>query len=176
MFKNSALANLSRKSLDERVRVRNFRGGFGIEKNYTFILNLKDKALKTYGTPLNRYQKIDMLLAKAICDTSNSNTITLVRNCSLIGNGVGQQSRVIGAKVAIMLAKKSKHTINSAIAASDSFFPFADGAGFLARAGVAAIIATSGSLNDKKVIKYLAKRKVTLCHIPDEKARGFYNH
>ena len=43
--------------------------------------------------------------------------------------------------------------ITSSVAASDAFFPFADGIEELANAGVEAIIQPGGSINDKKVIK-----------------------
>ena len=45
-----------------------------------------------------------------------------------------------------------KKIINS-VAASDAFFPFADGIEELTRVGVSAIIQPGGSINDKKIIK-----------------------
>ena len=43
--------------------------------------------------------------------------------------------------------------IDNCVAASDAFFPFADGIEQLVETGVTAIIQPGGSINDKKVIK-----------------------
>ena len=43
--------------------------------------------------------------------------------------------------------------IKNSVAASDAFFPFADGIEQLAETGVEAIIQPGGSINDKKIIE-----------------------
>jgi phosphoribosylaminoimidazolecarboxamide formyltransferase / IMP cyclohydrolase len=128
-----------------------------------------------YGSATAQQEK-DMLLAKAICDTSNSNTITLVSGGALVGNGVGQQARVYGAQLAITRATACQHSIIGASAASDSFFPFVDGVEALTEAGVKAIISTSASVHDKDVIKYCIDKGIALYLIPDAKGRGFFGH
>ena len=50
--------------------------------------------------------------------------------------------------------KKFVNPLENIIAASDAFFPFVDGVEQLVQAGVKAIIQPSGSINDKKIIKY----------------------
>ena len=40
------------------------------------------------------------------------------------------------------------------VAASDAFFPFVDGIEKLVQSGVKAVIQPSGSINDKKIIKF----------------------
>jgi len=136
---------------------------------------LKDPDLKKHGQA-SKEQEVDMLLAKAICDTSNSNTITLVKDGALIGNGVGQQSRVACAELAISLAKKNGHELPGAVAASDSFFPFSDGPETLITAGISAIISTSGSLRDNDSVELCSRWDKPLYLIPDAKGRGFFNH
>lgn len=175
LLANPALAELNRASLDDKPIIRPVRGGFLRQPNYTFILDLADQSLEKHGR-VNEMQEVDMLLAKAICDTSNSNTITLVKNGMLIGNGTGQQSRVSGALLAISLAERSGHDVAGAVAASDSFFPFIDGPEVLTLAGVRAIISTSGSVKDSDVIEHCRKMGVILYMIPDSKGRGFYKH
>jgi phosphoribosylaminoimidazolecarboxamide formyltransferase/IMP cyclohydrolase len=172
---NNALSELDRYSLDTEMITRYVRGGFMGQPNYTYILDINDEDLKKYGQ-VSETQKYDMMLAKAICDTSNSNTITIVKACQLLGNGVGQQSRVSGAKLAIRIADDNCHNYSGAVAASDSFFPFTDGPEALVVAGITAILSTSGSVNDPKIIDYCAKCEVPLWLIPDTKGRGFYNH
>lgn len=172
---NPALSNISRESLDTAPRFRYVRGGFLSQPNYTFILDLGDPELKKYGQATLQ-QEQDMLLAKAICDTSNSNTITIVSDLALIGNGVGQQARVYGAQLALTRTQACNHSAIGACAASDSFFPFADGVKTLAEAGVRAIVSTSGSVKDNEVIEYCQKNNIVLYLIPDKLGRGFFGH
>jgi phosphoribosylaminoimidazolecarboxamide formyltransferase/IMP cyclohydrolase len=172
---NPALLDLYRGSLDRAQRFRFVRGGFLAQPNYTSILDLNDPDLVKYGQATDE-QIWDMLLAKALCDTSNSNTITLVKDGMLIGNGVGQQARVYGAELAVTRAGTGNHRTLGAVAASDSFFPFTDGVEVLANAGIKAIISTSASVNDQKVIAYCQERGVALYLIPDKKGRGFFGH
>lgn len=85
----------------------------------------------------------DMQLAWAIGSRSTSNTITIVKDGQLIGNGVGQQDRKEAAKLAVERATEAGHSLEGAVAYSDSFFPFPDGVEVLINAGVKTIFATS---------------------------------
>ncbi|MDA8088059.1 MAG: hypothetical protein M0Z75_15350 [Nitrospiraceae bacterium] len=175
LLANPALAGLGRASLDPAPRCRYVRGGFLAQPNYTYVLDLNDPELKKYGQATRR-QEDDMLMAKAIGDTSNSNTITLVKDGRLIANGVGQQARVRGAKLALNLVSYCDHDAKGASASSDSFFPFTDGVEALADGGIRAIVATSGSVKDKDVVRFCEDRGIVLYHIPDKKGRGFFGH
>ena len=160
-------------SLDQTSRIRPVRGGFLRQPNYTFVLDLKNVE---DADQLTDAQRKDMVTAWAICCTSNSNTITLVKDGQLIGNGVGQQDRVGAAELAIKRATDAGHDVNGAIACSDSFFPFSDGPMVLAQAGVQIILATSGSIRDNEVKQACSKRGVSLYLIPDTLGRGFFGH
>ena len=72
----------------------------------------------------------------------------------LIGNGAGQMSRVMSCRIATWLAKENGHEdkLKGAAAASDAFFPFADGTNILIDAGVTAIIQPGGSKRDDDTI------------------------
>jgi phosphoribosylaminoimidazolecarboxamide formyltransferase/IMP cyclohydrolase len=172
---NAELENLRRGSLDSAKRFRCVRGGMIVQPNYTYVLDLNDPDLKKHGQATTG-QEDDMLLAKAIGDTSNSNTITIVKDGSLIANGVGQQARVRGAKLAVNLVSYSEHNAEGASASSDSFFPFTDGVEVLKEAGVKAVVATSGSVKDGEIVEYCRENGIALYHIPDKKARGFFGH
>ena len=172
-IENKALS--SEIGLDAMPRFRYVRGGFLRQPNYTSMMDFSHANLKKIGDASER-QLIDMLLAWAIGSTSNSNTITLVKNSMLIGNGVGQQDRVGAAKLAIERATRSKHDINGAVAYSDSFFPFPDGPQTLIDAGVKAILTSSGSVKDQATIDVCVKNNVALYMIPDPIGRGFFGH
>ncbi len=168
-------------SLDTTPRLRQVRGGFIVQPNYTYIPNLVDhKALAFEDKPKN-FDRIvtDLALAWAVCATSNSNTITIVKNGMLIGNGVGQQARVWAAKLAVMRARDAKHAgmLRGAVACSDSFFPYTDAVKILIDAGITAIFSTSGSkIGDEKVQALCERNGVLLLQLPDIEARGFFAH
>ncbi len=175
MFENPHLAHLTVHSLDTTTRIRPVRGGFLSQPNYGFVPKLVD--LEPVCGEATKLAIGDLLLAWAIGSTSNSNTITVVRDGTLLANAVGQQSRVGSAKLAIAKAGDVIwDNLQQARAYSDSFFPFPDGIEVLADAGVEHFFATSGSKNDDIVIEFCRKRGLTLFMLPDSEARGFYGH
>lgn len=175
LLANPALGTLGRGSLDTAPRARPVRGGALEQPNYTFVLDLDAPEVETTA-PLTDAQRDDLLLAWAVGATSNSNTITLVRDGALIGNGVGQQDRVGCCALAIARATDAGHAIPGAVAYSDSFFPFPDAPQTLIDAGVSAVFSTSGSVRDDVVRQAFLDAGVPLAQLPDRAARGFYAH
>ena len=172
---NPALKNLNKESLDLQTRFRYVRGGFLAQPNYNYILNLRDENIEKI-IKAEKSEEIDMLLAWAIGATSNSNTITIVRDGYLLGNGVGQQDRVGCCELAIKRARDAGHGIVGATAYSDCFFPFVDGPQTLIENGIRLILTYSGSIRDKDVKKYCEEQKVHLYFIPNGLGRGFFGH
>lgn len=175
LLENPALKIMDRNSLDAAERYRYVRGGFLAQPNFTFVPELEAQSVERSGAAAAGVAE-DMILAWAVGSTSNSNTVTLVKDAMLIGNGVGQQDRVGGCKLAIMRATDAGHDTSGAIAYSDSFFPFVDGPEALAAAGVKAILATSGSVRDGEVADYCSGEGITLFRYPDSAGRGFFGH
>jgi phosphoribosylaminoimidazolecarboxamide formyltransferase/IMP cyclohydrolase len=190
---NPALATLNEASLDTSRRQRPVRGGVLEQPNYDFILDFSADYVQQHGG-LSDQQKRDMVLGWAVGCTSNSNTISLVKNGQLIGNGVGQQDRVGAGQLAltrttialpeleeqgeniVLRVTLNKAKLSGAVAYSDSFFPFPDGPSLLASAGIKAILTTSGSVADDTVVTALTGQGVSLLMIPDKVGRGFYLH
>lgn len=172
---NKALMHIDANSLDNAPRFRYVRGGFLRQPNYNFVLNLKQNGLEKHGAASGQELE-DMVLAWAIGSTSNSNTITLVKNRQLIGNGVGQQDRIGVAELAVKRARDAGHITGGAVAYSDSFFPFPDGPKVLLDAGITAILTSSASVRDKETVGICAERHATLYMVPDGNARGFFGH
>ncbi|OHA22859.1 MAG: hypothetical protein A3G52_03785 [Candidatus Taylorbacteria bacterium RIFCSPLOWO2_12_FULL_43_20] len=171
---NPALKELE-DNLDRAPRYRYVRGGFLAQPNYTFVPDFNRGDIVKHGWA-SSMQECDMMLAWAVGSTSNSNTITIVENEQLIGNGVGQQDRVGAADLAITRARRSGHDLIGAVAYSDSFFPFPDGPQTLIEAGIAAIFTSSGSVKDQATIEVCARHNVPLYMIPDQDGRGFFGH
>lgn len=165
--------------LDTSLRFRYARGGFLMQPNYTFVPKFSD--MQIYGRR-NRNLEMSLALAWAVGCTSNSNTISIVKNKMLIGNGVGQQARVWASNLAISRAFDAGHMgkFKGAVAYSDSFFPYPDAVEVLINHDIRAIFTTSGSKakggGDTATIKACEKAGVILYMLPDKEARGFFGH
>ncbi|MBB5330149.1 bifunctional phosphoribosylaminoimidazolecarboxamide formyltransferase/IMP cyclohydrolase [Tunturiibacter gelidoferens] len=95
-----------------------------------------------------------MVFAWRVCKHVKSNAIVYARfsdgHGQTVGIGAGQMSRVDAARFGAM---KAVLPLNDTVAASDAFFPFADGLEVVARAGATAVIQPGGSVRDAEVIE-----------------------
>jgi phosphoribosylaminoimidazolecarboxamide formyltransferase / IMP cyclohydrolase len=91
----------------------------------------------------------DLMVAWRVCARTTSNAIVLVRDGVAVGVGAGQQSRVVAAGIA---TTKAGDFAQGAAAASDAFFPFADGLDSLTSAGVTSVVQPGGSVRDQEII------------------------
>ena len=96
----------------------------------------------------------DLIFAFNICRFVKSNAIVLTNDCSTVGIGSGQPSRLDSCEIAVNKVRKFNHKTENLVAASDAFFPFVDGIELLVQSGVKAIIQPYGSIRDKEVIKF----------------------
>jgi phosphoribosylaminoimidazolecarboxamide formyltransferase/IMP cyclohydrolase len=104
-------------------------------------------------------QMADLLFAWRVARRVRSNAIVLARNGATVGIGGGQTSRVDASELAV---KKAGERAQGAVAASDAFFPFADGVEALAEAGITAVIQPGGSKRDEEVIGAANERGVAM--------------
>ena len=93
----------------------------------------------------------DLLFAWRVCKHVSSNAIVIAHDLSTIGIGAGQMSRVDAVRIALEKAREHGHDLESAVLASDAFFPFADGPKLALDAGIAAIVQPGGSKRDGEV-------------------------
>src|SRR6185369_6720785 len=107
----------------------------------------------TTRQPTDR-EAVDLDLAWRLVRSVVSNAIVLVRDGQLVGLGSGQVSRVDACRQAVAKAERLHlpQGARGAGAASDAFFPFADGPEVLMGAGVSAIVQPGGSLRDAEVL------------------------
>jgi phosphoribosylaminoimidazolecarboxamide formyltransferase/IMP cyclohydrolase len=101
----------------------------------------------------------DLRFAYRAVRSVKSNAIVIARDEASIGIGMGQVSRVDAAKLAVA---RGGDRVKGAVAASDGFFPFADGAMELANAGVIAIVQPGGSKRDAEVIEAMSSAGITM--------------
>ncbi len=88
-----------------------------------------------------------------------SNAILLAKDGASVGIGMGQVNRVDSAKLAV---DRAGDRVAGSVAASDAFFPFADGLEILTTAGVTAIVQPGGSVRDEEVIAAAQKAGVAM--------------
>jgi phosphoribosylaminoimidazolecarboxamide formyltransferase/IMP cyclohydrolase len=90
-----------------------------------------------------------LLFAWRVCKHVKSNAILYAKDGQTLGVGAGQMSRVDSARFGAM---KAVLPLKGCVAASDAFFPFADGLEEIAKVGATAIIQPGGSIRDEEVI------------------------
>ena len=88
-----------------------------------------------------------------------SNGILLAHEGASVGVGMGQVNRVDSCHLAVTRAGERAA---GSVAASDAFFPFADGLEILLAAGVKAVVQPGGSVRDEEVIAAAAAAGVTM--------------
>jgi len=101
----------------------------------------------------------DLAFAWRAIRAVKSNAILLAADGATVGVGMGQVNRVDSARLAV---SRAGDRAKGSVAASDAFFPFADGLVVLLEAGVRAVVEPGGSVRDDEVIAAAKDAGVTL--------------
>ena len=105
----------------------------------------------------------DLIFAFKVCKFVKSNAIVIAKNNKTLGIGAGQTNRLASSKIACQNATEFfKDAIKGSVAASDAFFPFADGLNELIKIGVKCIIQPGGSIKDEEVIAAAEKAGIAM--------------
>jgi phosphoribosylaminoimidazolecarboxamide formyltransferase/IMP cyclohydrolase len=111
------------------------------------------------GEPLDAAGLDDLVFAWRAVRAVKSNAILLAHDRATVGVGMGQVNRVDSARLAV--ARAGERAAGS-VAASDAFFPFADGLQVLLDGGVRAVVQPGGSVRDDEVVAAAAAAGVSL--------------
>ncbi|WP_271800155.1 bifunctional phosphoribosylaminoimidazolecarboxamide formyltransferase/IMP cyclohydrolase [Dietzia maris] len=114
---------------------------------------------KACGDDADEQTLRDLLFAWRACRAVKSNAILLAQSGATVGVGMGQVNRVDSARLAV---QRAGERVTGSVAASDAFFPFADGLEVLAEAGVRAVVQPGGSVRDAEVIEAAEKAGITM--------------
>jgi phosphoribosylaminoimidazolecarboxamide formyltransferase/IMP cyclohydrolase len=133
---------------DDSFHVRSVNGGLLVQQRDRVDDLPESWRVVTKRTPSSG-ELLDCIVAWKVCASVMSNAIVIAKSRQAVGIGGGQQNRVDAARIAI--ARAGDRCIGAA-AASDAFFPFADGLELLAASGVRTIIQPGGSVRDEEVI------------------------
>jgi phosphoribosylaminoimidazolecarboxamide formyltransferase / IMP cyclohydrolase len=101
----------------------------------------------------------DLAFAWRACRAAKSNAIVIASGGATLGVGMGQVNRVDSARIAVA---RCGERAKGAVAASDAYFPFADGLRVLADAGIRAVVEPGGSVRDAEVIAAAQAAEVSL--------------
>ncbi len=160
--KNLRIIDISNFNLKSLSSIIIFDGSFLVQSKDNIVINKKKLKCVTKLKP-NKRELAEIEFAFNICKYVKSNAIVLCNNFSTIGIGAGQPSRLDSCKIAVQKAKQFRSSkIKNSIAASDAFFPFADGINALIKAGVKTIVQPGGSIRDQEVINAANKAKVKM--------------
>jgi phosphoribosylaminoimidazolecarboxamide formyltransferase/IMP cyclohydrolase len=143
---------------DSYIKFKSVAGGFLAQSKDASMIKKSDLKVVTKSKPTDA-QLNDLLFAWTVVKHVKSNAIVFAKNNSTVGIGAGQMSRLDAARIAVQKATDTAvhhgwewPPLSGVVAASDAFFPFADGLEALIAAGVTAVIQPGGSIRDDDVI------------------------
>jgi phosphoribosylaminoimidazolecarboxamide formyltransferase/IMP cyclohydrolase len=111
------------------------------------------------GQPVAEQTMKDLEFAWRSVRSVKSNAILLAKSTASVGIGMGQVNRVDSARLAV---SRAGNRVTGSVAASDAFFPFADGLQILIDAGVTAVVQPGGSVRDEEVIAAAQKGGIAM--------------
>lgn len=111
------------------------------------------------GSPASAASLRDLEFAWRAVRSVKSNAILLAAGGAAVGIGMGQVNRVDSARLA---CDRAGDRVKGSVAASDAFFPFADGLQVLIDAGVQAVVQPGGSVRDDEVIAAAQAAGITM--------------
>jgi phosphoribosylaminoimidazolecarboxamide formyltransferase/IMP cyclohydrolase len=133
------------------VELRAIQGGLLVQQRDRIDAPGDDPANWTQvaGPAADAATMADLEFAWRAVRAVKSNAILLAAGGASVGVGMGQVNRVDAAYLAVRRAGPDR--ARGAVAASDAFFPFADGLEILIEAGVRAVVHPGGSIRDGDV-------------------------
>jgi len=159
--KNRRLVKQISKIPDSELLLKSIPGGLAVQEKDSS--SVEDLNLNIVTKNKIDVEKIaDLKLAWITCKHTKSNAIVFAKDNKVIGVGAGQMSRVDSVRLAAQRAKQHGHELKGAVAASDAFFPFADGITELAKSGITAVIQPGGSVRDNQVIEESDKQNIAM--------------
>lgn len=160
--KNLRLLQLPADWQQERLDVRLVSGGLLLQDADRFPDDIesvaKDWQLVSGERPADE-EMTNLIFAWKACRAVKSNAIVLAKNSATVGIGMGQVNRVDSCRLAV---ERAGDRAAGSVAASDAFFPFADGPQILLDAGISAIVQPGGSVRDDEVIAAAKAANVTM--------------
>jgi len=154
-------------AMAEGLHLRSIAGGLLVQTRDNGRIGPDDVRVVSKRAP-SEQELADLIFAFRVCKHVKSNAIVYARDGATVGIGAGQMSRVDSARIAAHKAEEAARAKRESgldnempqamempqgmVAASDAFFPFADGLLETVKAGAKAVIQPGGSQRDDEVI------------------------
>lgn len=159
--KNRRLLRQLKSVRDSKVSFRNIPGGAIVQDIDRMTLDKNLLKTVTNKKPTER-ELDDLYFAWTIAKHTKSNAIVFAKDYATLGVGAGQMSRIDSSKIAYLKAEQHGLDLKNSVAASDAFFPFADGLLEIIKCGAAAVIQPGGSVRDNEVIDAANKNNISM--------------
>ena len=156
--KNLRLLTLPEDFTPAAVELRQVSGGMLLQQADRRFAPFDAWTLVT-GEPADEATAADLEFAWRACRAVKSNGILLASDGASVGVGMGQVNRVDACRLAV---ERAWGRAVGSVAASDAFFPFADGLQILIDAGVRAVVQPGGSVRDEEVVEAARAGGVTM--------------
>ena len=167
--KNLRVLQLPPNYSREPREIKQVSGGLLVQETDSFE-NFSDKNWKLVtGAKADPQTRADLEFAWRAVRSVKSNGILLAKDGASVGIGMGQVNRVDSCELAV---SRAAGRVRGTVAASDAFFPFADGLEVLLRAGVKAVVQPGGSVRDEDVIAAAEAAGITMYFTSE---RHFYH-
>lgn len=140
------------------VELKQVSGGFLIQDSDRHFAPAAEWTLAA-GEAADAETLAELEFAWRACRAVKSNGILLTNGGASVGVGMGQVNRVDSCRLAV---SRAGDRAAGSVAASDAFFPFADGLQVLLDAGVRAVVQPGGSVRDEEVIAAAQAAGVTM--------------
>lgn len=140
------------------VEQRQVSGGFLIQDADRSFAPANEWTLAT-GEAADAETLAELEFAWRACRAVKSNAILLTQGGASVGVGMGQVNRVDSCRLAV---SRAGERAAGSVAASDAFFPFADGLQVLLDAGVRAVVQPGGSVRDEEIIEAAKAAGITM--------------
>lgn len=156
--KNIRLLQLAEGHRRDRIEYKQVSGGMLLQASDSLSADGDDPANWTLasGEPAAETTFADLVFAWRAVRSVKSNAILLAKGRATTGIGMGQVNRLDSCRLAVhranTLGGDGVERARGSVAASDAFFPFADGLQSLIAAGVTAVVQPGGSQRDSEVI------------------------
>ncbi|WP_403021404.1 bifunctional phosphoribosylaminoimidazolecarboxamide formyltransferase/IMP cyclohydrolase [Salinibacterium sp. GXW1014] len=157
--KNLRLIELPADFARAEREVRQISGGLLVQSPDTYDDFSTDNWQLVTGEAADDATLADLAFAWRAVRSVKSNAILLAKDGASVGVGMGQVNRVDSCHLAV---NRAGDRAAGSVAASDAFFPFADGLEVLTKGGVRAIVQPGGSVRDEEVIAAAQRAGVTM--------------
>ena len=143
------------------IEMRNILGGLLVQQvdRYQAAGDSIENWTLVSGLPAAPAVLADLQFAWRTLRAVKSNAIILATGQATVGIGMGQVNRVDSSRLAVA---RAGDRAQGAVAASDAFFPFADGLEVLLQSGIQAVVQPGGSVRDEEVIAAAKQGQVTM--------------